>query len=53
LASPFLHKVTLKPANQHKNWPSDGISFFYRNKVEVGCFFVAMAKKGENSVEFF
>ncbi len=41
LASHFLHKVPLEPANQHENWQSVGISFFLiMNKVEVERFFV-------------
>jgi hypothetical protein len=40
----FLHKVTLEPVNQHRNWQSVGISVFTENEAEVGRFLVAMAK---------
>ncbi len=49
----FFHKVALEPANQHKNWQSVGMSVFTDiYEIEVGFFFVAMAKNDKYSAFF-
>jgi hypothetical protein len=62
LASGFLQKITLEPANQHKNWQS---LFLQINDVEVGVLcchgkkwrklddFLKLLKKGTKRLSFF